>query len=158
MPDNEQKIRTEPSIRGFIASDPRITFNDHGEARFYARYGVNEWHREDDGSFTKTGTEYYDLVQFGKAAELSYGRFRKGDDFIAQGHARDYPHEVNGEQVTDQQFVARRIGHDPNTTTYEVIRGPRADREAPGQDRALNGQTPARQPESVGADRDNLGL
>ncbi|HUK67547.1 MAG TPA: hypothetical protein VLW50_02145 [Streptosporangiaceae bacterium] len=46
-------IKTEPSIKGFIASDPRLTFNDDGEARFYARFGQNHYRREDDGSFTE---------------------------------------------------------------------------------------------------------
>lgn len=38
-------IKTEPSIKGFIASDPRLTFNDDGQTRFYARFGQNHYHR-----------------------------------------------------------------------------------------------------------------
>lgn len=129
-------IRTTQSINGFIASDPRITFNDAGQARFYARIGINHYRRNDDGSFTELEPTFHDLIQFGRGAELSAERFRKGDNFLAQGYVRDYNHVVDGEERTEQQFVTNRLAHDPNTTTYEVQRRPRAsDRETPAAER-----------------------
>ncbi|TWE13087.1 single-stranded DNA-binding protein [Rudaeicoccus suwonensis] len=128
-------IKTEPSIKGFIASDPRLTFNDDGQARFYARIGQNHYHREEDGTFTEMEPSFHDLVQFGKGAELSAERFRKGDKFIAQGYVQDYRHMVDEEQRTDEQFVAKRVAHDPNLTTYTVDRRPRAERETPVAER-----------------------
>jgi single-strand DNA-binding protein len=70
-------IKTSPSINGFIASDPRPTFNDDGEARLYARIGIQHYRREEDRSFTELEPTFHDLVQFGKGAELSAERFRK---------------------------------------------------------------------------------
>ena len=153
-------IKTSQSINGFIASDPKITFNDDGLARFYARVGINHYQREDDGSFTELDPSFHDLIQFGKGAELSADRFRKGDNFLAQGYVRDYSHTVNGEQVTDQQFVTNRMAHDPNTTTYSVDRRPRREREAPAADREPtsrdNGRAVADRPSPGPSRRDQL--
>lgn len=124
-------IKTSQSINGFIATDPKITFSDDGQARFYTRIGINHYQRNDDGSFTELNPSYHDLIQFGKGAELSADRFRKGDNFLAQGYVRDYTHVVDGQERTDQQFVTNRMAHDPNTTTYRVDRRPRSEREAP---------------------------
>lgn len=154
------EIKTSESINGFIASDPKLTFNEDGQARFYARIGMNHYVRNGDGSFTKQEPSFHDLVQFGKGAELSYGRFRKGDDFLAQGYVRDYSRSVDGVERSDEQFVARRLSHDPNTTTYQVQRRtPAAGRDAPATER----DTPSRQnpaPDmnrpTVGAYRDRL--
>ncbi|NHN55861.1 single-stranded DNA-binding protein [Calidifontibacter sp. DB0510] len=148
-------IKTSQSINGFIATDPKLTFSEQGQARFYARVGINHYQREDDGSFTKLDPSYHDLIQFGKGAELSAERFRKGDDFLAQGYVRDYTHTVNSEQVTDQQFVTSRMSHDPNTTTYQVQRRTGSSRDTPAADRdpvARDGRTVADRP-TVGASR-----
>ena len=151
-------IRTSPSINGFIASDPRLTFNDDGEARFYARIGIQHYRREDDGSFTELEPTFHDLVQFGKGAELSAERFRKGDNFVAQGYVRDYTRDVDGQERTDEQFVAKRLGHDPNLTTYTVDRRPRAEREAPAAERDAASRSSARPaPEQAGVEHDGLG-
>jgi single-stranded DNA-binding protein len=147
-------IKTSPSINGFIASDPRLTFNDDGEARFYARIGVQHYRREEDSSFTELEPTFHDLVQFGKGAELSAERFRKGDNFLAQGYVRDYTRVVDGQERTDEQFVAKRLSHDPNLTTYTVDRRPRAERETPAAER-----DPATRPapEQAAAEHDGLG-
>ncbi len=154
-------IKTSQSINGFIASDPRLTFNDDGQARFYARVGINHFRREDDGSFTELEPTYHDLIQFGKGAELSAERFRKGDNFLAQGRVREYTRMVDGEPVTDEQFVTNRLGHDPNTTTYQVERRARSsERDAPAAERepaSRNGTRTAAYQSAVGAERDGLG-
>jgi len=110
-------LKTSQSINGFIASDPRLTFNDDGQARLYARIGINHYRREEDGSFTELEPSFHDLIQFGKGAELSAERFRKGDNFLAQGYVRDYTRVVDGQERTDEQFVTKRLAHDPNITT-----------------------------------------
>lgn len=151
-------MKTSQSINGFIASDPKLTFNDEGLARFYARVGINHYQRNADGTFTELDPTFHDLIQFGKGAELSADRFRKGDNFLAQGYVRDYTHTVNGEQITDQQFVTNRLAHDPNTTTYQVDRRPRTQREAASADR-MAGRTGSTRTvaAAVGAERDHLG-
>ena len=153
-------IKTSQSINGFIATDPKITFNDDGQARFYARIGINHYQRNDDGTFTELDPSYHDLIQFGKGAELSAERFRKGDNFLAQGYVRDYNHVVDGQERTDQQFVTNRLAHDPNTTTYQVDRRPRSEREAPTAARetaSRNGSRPPAEQAAVGAEPNGLG-
>jgi single-strand DNA-binding protein len=151
-------IKTSPSINGFIANDPRLTFNDNGEARFYARFGQNHYRREDDGSFSELEPTFHDLVQFGKGAELSAERFRKGDNFLAQGYVRDYKHVVDGQDRTDEQFVAKRLSHDPNLTTYSVDRRPRSEREAPAAERESASRNTARPAaEQAAVEHDGLG-
>lgn len=153
-------IKTSPSINGFIASDPRLTFNDDGEGRLYARIGVQHYRREESGSFTELEPTFHDLVQFGRGAELSAERFRKGDNFLAQGYVRDYTREVDGQERTDEQFVAKRLSHDPNLTTYTVDRRPRAEREAPAAERDAASRStgrPAAEQAAVGAEPNGLG-
>ena len=139
-PNDSQPIKTSQSINGFIASDPKITFNDQGQARFYARIGINHFQRNEDGTFTEMEPSFHDLIQFGRGAELSMERFRRGDNFLAQGYVRDYTHVVDGEEINDQQFVTNRLAHDPNTTTYQVDRRPRSEREAPAAARDSTGR------------------
>ncbi len=122
-------IRTSQAINGFISDDPRLSYTQDGQARFYARVGIKHFQRTDDGQFHRLANTYHDLIQFGRAAELSYERFSKGDEFLAQGEVREYTRDVDGVSRTDEQFLARRIGHDPNTTTYTVERRPAADRD-----------------------------
>ena len=160
-PNDSQPIKTSQSINGFIASDPKITFNDQGQARFYARIGINHFQRNEDGTFTEMEPSFHDLIQFGKGAELSAERFRKGDNFLAQGYKHDYTRMVNGEEITDEQFVTNRLAHDPNTTTYTVDRRPRSEREAPAvaQDSASRNGTvrAAAEQQPVGAEANGLG-
>ena len=128
-------IKTSPSINGFIASDPRLTFNDDNEARFYARIGIQHYRRQEDRSFTGLEPTFHELVQFGKGAELSAERFRKGDNCLAQGYVRDCTRVVDGQERTDEQFVAKRLSHDPNLTTYTVDLRLCAERETPAAER-----------------------
>lgn len=132
---------TKQSINGFIAGDPKLTYGDTGTARFYVRVGVNHFNRREDGGFDQLDPTFHDLIQFGKGAERSAELFVKGDQFVAQGQVREYTHEVEGQERTDEQFVAVRVAHDPNTTKYEVTRGRREERDA------STTETPDRVPE-----------
>ncbi|MFV0257484.1 MAG: single-stranded DNA-binding protein [Acidimicrobiales bacterium] len=155
-------IRTQESLSGFIAGDPELSFTSKGDARFYVRGGQNHYRTEDDGSFTKTDTTYFNLVAFRATAERAYERFRKGDNFIAEGYVRTYEHEVEGQVREVEEFVARRIGHDLAMTRYEVDRTPQ--RSGPGQDRAVEregldqaaAETPERRGGETAQRRDQL--
>ena len=67
-------IRTQQSISGFIASDPQLTETDRGEARFYARFGQENYRHESDGTFTKLETSFHNLVIYRATAERAYER------------------------------------------------------------------------------------
>ena len=55
-------IHTQQSISGFIATDPQLTTTENGDARFYARFGQENYRREEDGSFTKLEPSFSNLV------------------------------------------------------------------------------------------------
>ncbi len=116
-------ISTRESLSGFIASDPQLTFTDNGDARFYARIGQEHFTRNDDGTFEPHEPTYTDLVMFRKSAERAFEQLQKGDNFIAEGEARTWTQHRDGQPDAERdQFVARRIGHDNNRTTYTVDR------------------------------------
>jgi single-strand DNA-binding protein len=115
-------IHTQQSMSGFIASEPQLAFTSKGDARFYARVGQEHFQRNDDGSFSPTGTSFHDLVQYRKAAERAYDQFRKGDSFVAEGYVHEYQQQVDGEPVTREEFVAKKIGPDTARTNYTVER------------------------------------
>jgi single-strand DNA-binding protein len=124
-------VRAQQGIHGFIAGDPELGWHE-GTARLYIRVGINHYKRRDSGAgWEKLAPTFHHLVQFGPAAELSSRRFRRGDDFIALGYVRSYSYTVNGETRDEERFVAYRLSHDPNTTTYEINREPSStDHEA----------------------------
>lgn len=107
-------IKTSQAINGFISADPRLSYSEP----------------QQDGSFRKLDPTYHDLIQFGKSAEMSADRYVKGDDIVAQGYTREYTRNVNGEERTDEQFVAKRIAPDPNITDFTIDRRPAAERQA----------------------------
>ena len=118
-------IRTQQSISGFIATDPQLTVTDRGEARFYARFGQENFHSEEDGSFTKLEPSFHNLVMYRATAERAFERFTKGDSFVAEGYAHEYSYERDGQSLSGEEFVAKKIGHDTARTRYEVDRSPR---------------------------------
>lgn len=130
-------IHTQESVSGFVASTPQLGETERGDARLYFRFGQEHYRREDDGSFTKLETTFHDLVMFGRSAELAHERFRKGDNFLAEGYARMTNYERDGQAVEGEQYIARRIGHDTARTRYEVDRSSRqkgVEQDAPGRD------------------------
>ena len=144
-------IRTQQSISGFIASDPQLTETERGDARFYARYGQENFRREDDGTFTKLETSFHNLVMYRATAQRAYERFEKGDSFVAEGYTHEYNYEREGQETDGEEFVAKKIGHDTARTQYSVDRRPRAashEAPPPGQSRAL--ESPQKRP-STGA-------
>ncbi|MGJ3509452.1 single-stranded DNA-binding protein [Ruania albidiflava] len=128
-------IRTQESLSGFIASDPQLTYTDRGDARFYARFGQDNFQREEDGTFTKLEPSFGNLVLYRATAERAFERFTKGDQFVAEGYAHDYTYERDGQTIAGEEFVAKKIGHDTARTCYDVDRTPRQalERQAAGQ-------------------------
>jgi single-stranded DNA-binding protein len=108
------------SLVGFIATEPDLHFTATGKEYCRLRVGVEHWHKEADGSFTKLDPTFHDMVSFESTARETYARFRKGDSFVASGYVHEYEVERTGE-IKDE-FVARKIGHDVNKTAYEVQR------------------------------------
>jgi single-stranded DNA-binding protein len=131
-------IRTRQSLSGFIGSDPQLSRTATGETRFYARVGQERARREQDGTYTQLDPAFTDLVMFRRSAERAYDQFRKGDNFIAEGRVRRYTQEVDGQPVDRECFVASRIGHDNNRTTYTV------DRARPERSAAVDRDAPVR--------------
>lgn len=118
-------IRTQQSISGFIATDPKLSQTDRGEARFYARFGQENYRREEDGSFTQLETTFHNLVIYRATAERAFERFAKNDRFVAEGYQHDYSYDRDGQKVEGEEFVVKKIGHDTARTRYEVDRTPR---------------------------------
>lgn len=118
-------IRTQQSISGFIATDPQLTTTENGDSRFYARFGQENYHREEDGAFTKLEPSFSNLVLYRATAERAYERFAKGDNFVAEGYAHEYSYARDGQQIEGEEFVAKKIGHDTARTRYDVDRTPR---------------------------------
>ncbi|GAB3099587.1 single-stranded DNA-binding protein [Isoptericola nanjingensis] len=115
-------IPTHESLAGFIVNDADISFTDDGTTRAHFRVGVEHWHREDDGTFTQLDSSFHDLLLYGKTAERAADQFRKGDQFVAHGHATTFYAEPPARPAEREVFIARRIGHDLARTTYEVDR------------------------------------
>lgn len=127
-------IKVSQSINCFVASDPRLTFHD-GRARLYARIGINHAEPKEGGGWIDLEPTFHDLVMFGKSAERSYEMVRKGDNVIAQGSVQTRPTvDADGQEEEVEQFVAKRIGHDVNLTTYTVQRKRSAGQEPAGRE------------------------
>ena len=135
-------IPTKTGIEGFIASDPTLSYTRYGDARFYARVGIPQSTRDEDGTFHQTDPYFTDMVMFGKSAERAYNQFQKSDNFLAEGQERTYMQTVDGQQQQREQFRAGSIGHNNNVTTYAVDRSRAIDRTA---ERDQSRSTPERE-------------
>ena len=86
---------------------------------------------------------------FGRSANHAHDRFRKGDNFIAEGYTRSVNYERDGQAIESEEFTARKIGHDTARTRYDVDRTPRrnaTEQEAPARDvSACTSPEPSRQ-------------
>ncbi|MGN7860055.1 single-stranded DNA-binding protein [Microbacterium sp. 22303] len=134
-------IPTREALFGFIASEPKLGPTDNGGHRLYIRVGIEQSEPNGDGTFTELEPQFTDLVMFNKSAERAALKFQKGDHFIAVGRTAE--HDYQGE--TRRQFIASRIGHDNNRTSYTVDRS-RAERTMPEHDapaRAAGERDPA---------------
>ena len=87
----------------------------------------------DDSSFTQDDTSFHDLVIYRRSAERAYEQFAKGDNFIAEGYTHVFSYEKDGQTVTREEFVAKRLGHDVARSSYNVDR---TRRQATGVEQA----------------------
>ena len=60
------------------------------------------------------------------------------------GYTREYTREINGQERTDEQFVAKRIAPDPNITDFTIDRRPSAERQV---EREAERQTEREEPD-----------
>jgi single-strand DNA-binding protein len=131
-------IPTQMSLHGFIATTPELTYGKSDVARFRARVGIEQWHKETDGSFAKLDPQFCDMVLFKVSAERAYARFRVGDQFVASGYVHEYDFDRDGSTVQREEFVARRIGHDTTRTRYTVERPVPAAEHEPSPEAGRN--------------------
>lgn len=127
-------IHTQESVSGFVASDPQLTYTAKGDPRLYLRFGQEHFRKEEDGTFTQLESTFHHMVMFGRSAEHAHDRFRKGDNFLAEGYTRSVNYERDGQAVESEEFLAKKIGHDLARTRYDVDRTSRS--EAARQDAA----------------------
>lgn len=127
-------MKTSEGARGYVASEPRLTFPEGKKARLWVRFAQTHSQSNEAGEWKTVRKTYHDLVQFGRSAERSFEMLRPGDNIIAIGTRKTYPHVVDGVEEEAEQFVATSIGHDINTSTYTVHRG-RSPQQRHTQDR-----------------------
>jgi single-stranded DNA-binding protein len=126
------ELRTQQSLSGFIATDPRLTHTETGDARLHARIGQEHWHHNDDGTWARDPTTFHDLVIYRRTAEHAFRQLRKGDHVIAEGYVHTYTTtDHDGQQTEREEFVARRIGHDTTRTRYTINRTPHTTPTSP---------------------------
>ncbi|MFB7251230.1 single-stranded DNA-binding protein [Microbacterium sp. NPDC056234] len=128
-------IKTQQSISGFIVGNLKLEHTRSGDAKLTARVGQDRFERLDDGDFKRLDPEYFDIVQFRKAAERTFQAFKPGDRFVAEGYVHEYEYENRaGETVPGEEFVVKKIGHDTARTHYNVQRTPHRNSPEAGQD------------------------
>lgn len=142
-------IRTYESFSGFIASEPNTEPTRKGKPRFFAYAGQNQFDKEPDGTYTKTGTEHRPLVAFDKVAEEMAKRFARGDNFVAEGYSRSFSYEKDGRMIEGEEFVVWKIGHDIARTRYDVDRAPRAGQSIESEN--VTRSRPRREPAGTSA-------
>jgi single-strand DNA-binding protein len=114
-------ILTRMSLAGFIATEPGLHFTEQRKEYCRVRVGVERGRHEATVEWTKLDPTFHDMVAFEAAREI-YARFRPGDSFIAAGYVHEYEVERPIGSVVREEFVARKIGHDANRTSYDVVR------------------------------------
>jgi len=116
-------INARPSIRGFIAKEPRELETQDGAPYVKVRFGQERKHREEDGSFTELGKTYDTFVAYDDNVQRIMDNYVPGDRFIAQGYLRKFPKGDTG--MEGEVFVVTGIGHDTAYTRYDVDRSAR---------------------------------
>ncbi len=140
-------IKTQASVSGFIVGDARLQQTKTGEPMLTVRVGQERFEAAPGGGFTQLDNHYFNLVQFGKAAESTFEMFKPGDRFVAEGYAKNYEFTGrDGGQVTGQDFVVKKIGHDTAWTRYVVDRTPRAERGVEPAAKAIEQEAPDAEP------------
>lgn len=131
-------IKTQQSVSGFIVGFLKLDQTSNGDSRFTARVGQDRFERLENGEFRELDPEYFNIVQFRKAADRSFAAFKPGDRFVAEGYTREFSFTGrDGAEIAGEEFVVKKIGHDTARTNYDVIRkekDPEVGRDTPAQD------------------------
>lgn len=117
-------VPTGPGISGFIKSRPQLSMTVNNDARFSAWVGIPQTQIDENGVLQELEPLETRMVMFGASAQRAHEKFRRGDDIVAFGANKEYTATRDGQQVTEEYFLASHIGHDNNVTTYTVHRGP----------------------------------
>ncbi|SMX62769.1 single-stranded DNA-binding protein [Brevibacterium linens] len=117
-------VPTGPGISGFIKSRPQLSMTVNNDARFSAWVGIPQTQVDENGVLQELEPLETRMVMFGASAQRAHEKFRRGDDIVAFGANKEYTSTRDGQQVTEEYFLASHIGHDNNVTTYTVHRGP----------------------------------
>lgn len=142
-------IDTQQSVSGFVVGDPRLQKTKSGDSAMTMRVGQEHFTKDETEpqGFRQLDNTYFNVVQYGRAAERTFAQFKKGDRFVAEGEIKDFSFENrDGETIEGQEFVAKRIGHDTAWTRYEVDRSPRGgavERAGEGVSQSVEGETPS---------------
>lgn len=145
-------IKTQQSTSGFIVGDLRLQQTKDGTPMLTARVGQERFEPDGNNGFRQLDSHFFNLVQYGKSAERSFSQFKPGDRFVAEGYVRDFEYENrDGETITGQEFVVKKVGHDLGRTRYEVDRTPRqagAERDgaAPAAEQGVEQDAPDAEP------------
>lgn len=115
-------IRAEVSIRGFISRTPEQKSQDGEAFLLVAQIGQKFRRREEDGTFTLTGSAYIELAMLGEKAEEAFKDFTKGDDVVAIGGFTTRTFMQDGQRIERRQFRASRLLFDTSRARYTVER------------------------------------
>lgn len=121
-------IETQQSVSGFVVGDPRLQKTTAGDSALTMRVGQEHFVKDETEAqgFRQLDNTYFNVVQYGKAAERTFAQFKKGDRFVAEGEVKDFSFTNRDNEVIEgKEFVARKIGHDTAWTRYQVDRTPR---------------------------------
>ncbi|GAA1813673.1 MULTISPECIES: single-stranded DNA-binding protein [Brevibacterium] len=140
------------SIYGRVESNPSLTHSENGTPRLYFKVRQDHYRYNGGDSYTRLASTYHDVIAFDGAATHGYEQLAKNDWVIAQGRIRENTNPNTG--VTEEQFIANRLGHDLARTTYEVDRTPQPTAERRGPEREAERTTGFEAPEPEPVDRD----
>ncbi|WP_336629847.1 MULTISPECIES: single-stranded DNA-binding protein [unclassified Microbacterium] len=124
-------MRSKTSVAGYLARTPQLKRLQNGLLLFVTQLGQKQYQREDDGTFTLTGTAYVGLTVLGDRAETAFELFAEGDDVVALGEFHSRTFERRGESVEQLQFRADKLLFDTSHPRYSVTRSPRPVDAAP---------------------------
>ncbi len=124
-------MRVEQAVKGFIVRQVHEGKTKKQQDMLVLRAGQDEFATGPDGTRQKTGTDYFNLLFFGKAAQVAKEKYRPGDRFVGGGYEkqpRTWTRQDGTEEVV-REFVVRHPGHNMLESQYSVHREP-AQKEA----------------------------
>ncbi|GAB2564268.1 single-stranded DNA-binding protein [Leucobacter ruminantium] len=149
-------MRVEQAVKGFIVRQVHEGKTKKQQDMLVLRAGQDEFAPGPDGTRQKTGTEYFNLLFFGKAAQVAKEKYRPGDRFIGGGYEkqpRTWTRQDGTEEVV-REFVVRHPGHNMLESQYSVHREAAQKEAGPS---ALQRETMAADPVDVAGAEHEVG-